>query len=312
MTTVTAQIVHLSSALLPLLLIFPIAALTALRWALRTTDANGDREERDWSIPEIDATGRADSCLHRWDVRCKIATLLLFALLTVSLTSLWPTLAALLVSIVAIWRARLPWRNALRRVAAMTGFLSMFLLIMPLTAVTRPADVVLIFGQQDWFTLNLRGLELALLVSAKAIGVALLMEPLLATAPLPRTLAGLSRLGVPRQITLMILLAHRYIFVFLHEARRMATGMEVRGFRKRTDLDTVRTTGNFLGMLFVRSYERTQRVYAAMLVRGFNGTLPDREEFSLRPADWLISALWLCTGLILLAIDRLLPTGAPG
>jgi cobalt/nickel transport system permease protein len=82
--------------------------------------------------------------------------------------------------------------------------------------------------------------------------------------------------------------------------------MGARGFRKQTDIETLRTIGNFLGMLLVRSFERTQRVYDAMLARGYDGTLPGVVGFHARRSDWLKGAFWLAAGLAVLAADRLL------
>ena len=96
----------------------------------------------------------------------------------------------------------------------------------------------------------MRGLVLAATIASKAVAITLLMEPLLSTAPLPVTLYGLSRLGAPDMIGQMVLLSHRYLHVFRHEALRMSSGMRVRGFRRRTDLSTLRAVANFIGMLF--------------------------------------------------------------
>ena len=59
----------------------------------------------------------------------------------------------------------------------------------------------------------------------------------------------------------------------------MYRGMKVRGFRKRTDLETMRSLGNLLGMLIVRSFDRTQRVYDGMLSRGYSGVFPTYIKF---------------------------------
>jgi cobalt/nickel transport system permease protein len=114
-------------------------------------------------------------------------------------------------------------------------------------------------------------------------------------------------LRVPDMICQMILLAHRYIFVFLNVANRMYTGMRVRGFRQKTNLATLYTMGNFLGMLFVCSFDRTQRVYDAMLSRGYNGTFPVYTDFSARPEDWLFGISWILVGTGLLLLDRIVP-----
>jgi cobalt/nickel transport system permease protein len=202
--------------------------------------------------------------------------------------------------------AKIPFRNTKRRLMAMFGFLGMFLVIMPLTVPTQPGDLLLFF-QPIPVPFNVRGLLVAIRIILKAFAIALIMEPLLNTAPLPVTIQALRHLRVPDMICQMILLSHRYIFVFLNEANRMYTGMRVRGFRQKTNLATLHTMGNFLGMLFVSSFNRTQRVYEAMLSRGYNGTFPVYTDFFARPKDWLLGIAWILLGTGLLLLDR---TGA--
>ncbi len=263
------------------------------------------QQERDWSVPVLDADAEGDSLFHRWDVRFKLVALLGFAFLVVATRSPWSALLAILLAFSAVLLARLPLQRSVRRLLAISGFLSMFVLVMPLTAATRPGDTLLVFGNLDWLSFNLRGLQLALAIAGKACAVALLMEPLLATASLPRTVEGLTRLGVPEKVAQMILLAHRYIFVFLDEARRMAVGMQVRGFQRRSRVETLQVMGNFLGMLFVRSFERTHRVYDAMQARGYQGRFPAPFYFKVTAGDWLHASIWLLLGVALFLFDRL-------
>ena len=277
--------------------------LRIVRAALR-----GDQkvqQERDWSVPVVDADAEGDSIFHRWDVRFKLVALLGFAFLVVATRSPLSALLAILLAFSAVLLAKLPLQRSVRRLLAISGFLSMFLLIMPLSAVTRPGDTLLVFGNLDWLSFNLRGLQLALAIAGKACAVALLMEPLLATASLPRTVEGLTRLGVPEKVAQMILLAHRYIFVFLEEARRMSVGMQIRGFQRRSRVETLQVMGNFLGMLFVRSFERTHRVYDAMQARGYQGRFPAPFYFKVTAGDWLHASIWLLLGVALLVFDRL-------
>ncbi len=302
------RIVHLPFLLLSGLVAGLLAAGLLLAFWARKSAArtrNRDAEPRNWSVPIVDAVAEGDSLFHRWDVRIKLVALLSFAFLVVATRSLPAGLAALVICSAALVAARIPLHRALRRVLAMAGFLGMFIIIMPLTVPLRSGDTLLVVQGIEFLSFNLRGLQLALAICAKACAVALLMEPMLATAPLPVTLEGLSRLGVPDKAGQLVLLAHRYIFVFLGEAKRMATGMNVRGFRKRTNAETLRVTGNYLGMLFVRSFERTHRVFDAMQARGYTGDFPHLRRFEARPADWLLGGLWLLLGLILLILDRL-------
>ncbi|MCX5999217.1 MAG: energy-coupling factor transporter transmembrane component T, partial [Chloroflexi bacterium] len=66
--------------------------------------------------------------------------------------------------------------------------------------------------------------------------------------------------------------AYRYIFVLVDEAMRMWRARESRSLgRKR--LWQIRTLGSMIGILFIRSYERGERVYAAMVSRGYEGRI---------------------------------------
>jgi cobalt/nickel transport system permease protein len=136
--------------------------------------------------------------------------------------------------------------------------------------------------------------------------IASMEEPLLSTSPFAVTIQALAGLRVPTLICQMVLLAHRYVFVFQDETRRMIKGMAARGFEKRTDLETLRTVGNFLGMLMVRSFERTQRIYDAMLSRGYDGSFPDAAIFRAQRRDWVTAGFCFALGIGLMVTDRLI------
>ncbi len=288
------------------LLLAPLAILAAAAAGLRhlVRRRSVQPEDPDWSVPPLaDAAGA--TLFHRWDIRCKLLTLLAYSFVVASLGRVAPALVAVAVSLAALVLARASWQRALMRLLAITGFLAMLLVVMPLTAPARPGDTVLVIGGVDWIGFNLRGLAKALAIVAKAVAIALLMEPLLTTAPLPVTLHGLTKLGAPDMVGQMVLLSHRYLHVFRHEAERMAAGMRVRGFRKRTDLETLRAVANFLGMLFVRSFERTERVFDAMRARGYRGRFPPPAELRMQKADIALAFAWLAVGAALVAYDRL-------
>lgn len=270
---------------------------------LRKTE-NGSEQERDWSIPTIDAQAGRDSPFHRWDPRVRLASLLFFMFCVASLTQLTWAGLALAAAVVSVALARIPFRYPLRRLAAMGTFLAMFLVVMPVTAPARMGDTVVVFEHLSFVSFNLRGLLLALLICLKASAIALLVEPLVATSGFSVTIQALARLRVPAVVCQMLLLAYRYIFVFQEEVGRMGKGMRSRGFRKRTDVETLRTMGNFLGMLMVRSFERTERVYDAMLARGYDGEVPSTIEFQLRKSDWAKGAFWVAAGVAILIADR--------
>ncbi|QCQ23085.1 cobalt ECF transporter T component CbiQ [Desulfoglaeba alkanexedens] len=291
-----------------------VVAAGAALWGCRrvfqgeASKVKGDDEsERDWSLPAVDAFHDRRSPFHEWDPRFKIASILTYCFLVVSLRTVLMALAAAAVSVACVAAARVPLGRAFRRVAAMGGFLVMLVLVMPLTVPVKDGDMVAVVMPLDWLSFNVRGFEIALLIGLKATAVTLLMEPLLGTAPFSVTVSALARIGLPKNLCQMLLLAHPYLYVFQHEARRMSVGMAVRGFRKRTNWATLQATGNFLGMLFVRSFERTERVYEAMLCRGYRGEFPATVSFTARGSDWAKGAVFAALGAGLLLLDRMVP-----
>lgn len=125
----------------------------------------------------------------------------------------------------------------------------------------------------------------------------------LAATTLPRDLLiGLQRLRVPNTITTIATLMLRYFEVIVGEARRMRIARISRGHDPRL-LWQVGATARGVGSLFLRSYERGERVHLAMLARGWTGTMPALHERPTGRREWLL-------GLAPVAVAILLASGA--
>ena len=292
----------LLTALLTLMVLIVIVKLIISK---RSKNGEYQTDDPDWSVPAIDAYADRMSFFHQWDPRIKIVSLLLYCFLVVSLKTLFWSGIAFALSVGAVLGCNIPLNRAGKRLLAMLGFLSMFLVIIPFTSPLRPDEILIYFPGLSGFPFHTAGFILALTIVTKACAIALMMEPLFGTAPLAVTLKSVSRLGLPLVIGQMVLLSHRYIFVFLEEMIRMYRGMRVRGFVPATNVGTMKTMGNFFGMLFVRSFDRTQRVYDAMLSRGYNGDFPSFIHFETTGKDWAKGILWGIIGLLLLLADHL-------
>jgi cobalt/nickel transport system permease protein len=105
----------------------------------------------------------------------------------------------------------------------------------------------------------------------------LMMLLLAAVTPWPGLLLAMRRLGVPRVLVATLLFMERYLHVLIDELGRMITARRARSFRRRNSLAWGLLTG-MLGMLLLRSLERAERVHAAMLARGWDGTIRSLDE----------------------------------
>lgn len=144
-------------------------------------------------------------------------------------------------------------------------FLLPFLLIMPLSYPGEPAFHVL------GLPFAWEGFRLAVLIVIKALAIVLCAYAMFGSSRFDISMIALQRLKCPKIIVQMLLFTYRYVFVFLAEMQRMDVAMRARGFIKRADRRTMHVMGNFVGTLPVRSFERTERIYKAMLSKGYQG-----------------------------------------
>jgi len=255
--------------------------------------------------PEIDRYAHLDSFLHRWDPRWKVASLgaLMFSFALVpppASPETWNldlshALACLATSLALVQLSRIPLGFVLRRLLPAGFFLAAFLLVFPLgTGGEGLPPGTLVYSRQRLFHGGI--------IVIRAAAIILLTFPLFGTSRFDVTMKALRSLRIPGPFVQLSVFCYRYIYVYLDELRRMRTAMRARGFRARPLLHALRTAGNSLGMLLVRSVERTQGIHDAMIARGYSGTFHTFQDFSTTRMDLLKSAGTAFLALIPLAL----------
>jgi cobalt/nickel transport system permease protein len=134
---------------------------------------------------------------------------------------------------------------------------------------------------------------------------------LVATTRFPDIIHALEHLRVPPILTTIIAFLYRYLFVLVDEVFRLLRARESRsaaaaGSRSGGSVAwRAGVAGNMAGQLFLRSYERSDRVYNAMLARGYKGHLQTMSPHELHRVDYVTTALALILTLLLQMIGRL-------
>ena len=223
------------------------------------------------------------SAVHSLAPEAKLAAALAFVL-AVAVTpreAVWAFAvdAAALAAVVRL--ARLPARVVLARLAIVAPFV-VFALLIPFVA---SGDRVEVLG----LGLSRAGLWATWNIVAKATLGATTSIVLAGTTEVPRILHGLTRLGVPQPLTMIATFMIRYLELIADQLRRMRTAMIARGYDPRW-LWQARPIAAGAGALFVRSYERGERVHAAMLSRGYTGAMPILDERTATAGQWLAAA----------------------
>ncbi len=199
----------------------------------------------------------------------------------------------LLAILVVIRSARLPWRFVAARLLVVLPFV-LFAFLVPFVASGERVDLLGLSVSRDglWGTWN---------VIAKASLGGLTSITLAGTTEVADILRGLERLRVPRTLTAIAAFMIRYLEVLAGEIGRMHRSMLARGYEARW-LSEARPMASAAGALFIRSYERGERVHHAMLSRGYTGTMPDVALAERDQPTWLASlVLPAVAGLALLA-----------
>ena len=219
------------------------------------------------------------SPVHRLPAHCKLVATVGFVLVVVITPreQFWAfgCYAALLTAVAAI--AGIPYRLVAKRMLVEVPFV-LFALAMPFIA-TGPRTQVLGIG------MSVEGLYGAWNMLAKATLGVVCSILLAATTEIRDLLTGLHRLRMPALLVQIMTFMVRYADVVTDEMRRMRIAREARGFVAR-DLRQLPVLARSAGALFIRCYERGERVHLAMLSRGYDGRLPMDGSAAVARGQW--------------------------
>jgi cobalt/nickel transport system permease protein len=237
------------------------------------------------------------SAVHRLPAHCKVVALVGFVLCVVATpTTSYPAFAGYAFALAAVvGAAHVPARFVLSRMVVEAPFV-VFALLMPFISTGPQTEL--------WgMAVSQRGLEAAIALLCKGTLGVVASLLLAATTESRDILAGMQRLRVPRQLVEITGFMIRYLDVATSELARMRTAREARGFRSRGPRawPVLARTG---GALFIRSYERGERVHLAMLARGYTGSMPGLSRPVATRSDWLVAGSLPLLALLTLAAAR--------
>ncbi|MBM3153767.1 MAG: cobalt ECF transporter T component CbiQ [Chloroflexi bacterium] len=232
----------------------------------------------------IDEYSELDSLIHKLDPRTKLVVALAFVIAVVltPITSWQAFISYFCVIVVSLVLSKLPLFYVLKRSLVVFPFVLMIALFIPFF---KQGEVAGSYNIGLWqVSVTYSGLLVLANVVIKAWLCILSLILLSSTTKLADLLKGLQQFRVPQVIVLILSFMYRYIFVLADEVMRMKQARDSRNFGGRR-LHQLKAIGNMIGTLFIRSYERGERVYAAMIARGFDGEVRTMRTLSFGRAD---------------------------
>jgi len=230
---------------------------------------------------DIDRYAHVESPINRWDPRVKLVALGLLIFSIALLKTIPAAIVAIIFAVIILVISALPYHFIMHGLSFVLVFLIPFFLIMPFTY-PGEASFSLLGLPFAW-----EGLRLATLIFIKALSIVLLTFSIFGSSRFDVSMMAMQKMKFPKTIIQMLLFTYRYTFVFLEEMKCMHTSMKVRGFIARTDVKTLKIFGHFVGTLLVRSFERTERVFNAMLAKGYQGELHSMVTFESNTNDYV-------------------------
>ncbi len=244
----------------------------------------------------FDRFREGESILHRLTPMVKVVVTILFILSNALLPDghwigfgiSW--LAILLLNLVA----GLGWSYTIKR-----SFIVLPFAFAAITAIfALPGETLLTFDFAFWHLVatdaGLLRFFSIVIRSWLSVQVAIL---LVTTTQFPDLIHALEHLRLPRMLVTVIAFLYRYIFVLSDEVLRLLRARQARSAElpnQRSGGDIfwrARIAGNMVGQLFLRSYERSDRIYNAMLARGYQGHLRTLNRHTMYLHDWISAAI---------------------
>lgn len=234
-----------------------------------------------FNLGYLDTLSNKDTLVHRIDPRIKIIVSFIFILFVVSfqkyqISSLMPFF---LYPVFLLTAGDIPFKAIAKKVIVVSPFalfIGIFNPIFDTNVILTPFGIPVSGG---WLSFCSIIIKFVLTVSTAIL--------LIAVTSFPGICEALERMKVPKIFVIQLLFLYRYLFVLLDEALRMVRAREARSFGSRGK--EIRTFIRLISVLLIRSVERAERIYRAMLSRGFRGEIRVLRRLHLRYFDILFA-----------------------
>jgi len=218
-----------------------------------------------FNIGYLDSLSYKDTFVHRIDPRIKIIVSIVFILFVVSfpkyeISSLMPFF---IYPVFLLTAGNIPFNAIAKKVLFISPFalfIGIFNPLLDTAVILTPFGIPVSGGWLSFFSIIVKFM---LTVSSALL--------LIAVTSFPGICEALGRMKFPKIFVIQLLFLYRYIFVLLDVTLRMFRAREARSFGKKGK--EIRNFIRLISVLLVRSLERAERIYQAMLSRGFRGEI---------------------------------------
>ncbi|MBM7623924.1 cobalt ECF transporter T component CbiQ [Sporohalobacter salinus] len=236
------------------------------------------------------------SWVHQLDPRIKIIVTIILAIVIAVGKNLNMLLLSFGVSSLLLITAKLDIKEVGKRLLIVNGFIFLMWLVLPFT---YPGESLFQIGP---LMASRKGIIYTTKITLRSNTIMLIMISLISTSTISSIIHAMKYLYVPEKLIYLLIFIYRYIHVIKTEFHKLYNAMLLRGFKPKTTIHYYKSYAYLVGMLIIKSYERSKRVYEAMICRSFKGKFYMLDDFNVSLFDYLIfiSSLFFVSFLIML------------
>lgn len=255
----------------------------------------------------LDRYAYLDSPLHRWQQGYKLVGLLSLIFAFAFVQNVWLLPIMVLITCILFSLSKIPVSFLIKRLRYPSWFILAVVVFLPFISGENT-----IF-QVGYLTVKAEGCWQALLISVRFFCILTVSLLMFGTAPFLSSINAMRSLGLPRVIVDMTLLSYRYLEELGEILTTMQRAMKLRGFQAQGfSRRNLKVFAQLTGSILIRSYDRSARIYQAMILRGYGSqkyTSKSSVKLKIKPGEEnsLLAALAaIITGITIITLNAIL------
>lgn len=215
----------------------------------------GDISKAISNIRKIDELGDKYTMIHKIDSSIKIIVTIIYVIKVLSIKQfiISDITSIVLYPLILFKFGKVPVKFILKKV----------LFILPLILGLSVINLIIDFSYSEIY--------FSVLLIFKCIFTLIGALLLMVTTGINNLAFGLKKLKIPNILIMQILMLHRYIILMMEECYRVKSAYELRTLGEKSM--TMKDYGRIIGQMLLKTIDRSEKVYEAMKLRGFDGDL---------------------------------------
>lgn len=232
--------------------------------------------------------------IEQWDYRWKIVSLTFLIFSIAAVSSPLPLLSALTVSLIILSVSNIPGYVTLK---SLKPPLTLLLMMSPFIIMTPGLTPL-----WKWYFIGIykEGFLLLFVISIKSITIFTIFSILIQSSNSTVLMHAMKEVGIPGKMVSILISTYRYIFLYTEDLEKLLSAARLKGFSLTKGFSHLVTSSDIMLTLLIRSYEQSERVQAAMTLRGYTGEFHSIEKFKTRLFDPIICGIIVlcCSGIL--------------